>query len=49
MLSAARTVLTPHLGSAVQRVRLAIELRAADNMIRALRGEALTHLAIALS
>jgi phosphonate dehydrogenase len=49
LIGHARTVLTPHLGSAVQRVRLAIELRAADNMIRALRGEALTHLAIALS
>jgi phosphonate dehydrogenase len=42
-----RTVLTPHIGSAVQRVRLAIERRAADNLVRCLRGEALTDLAVA--
>lgn len=33
------TVLTPHLGSAVRRVRQAIERRAADNLLRALRGD----------
>lgn len=42
-----RTVLTPHIGSAVQRVRLAIELRAADNLIRSLRGEVLADIATA--
>lgn len=42
-----RTVLTPHIGSAVQRVRLAIEMRAADNLIRSLQGESLTDFAIA--
>lgn len=40
-----RTVLTPHLGSAVQQVRLAIEQRAADNLLAALRGERLQDLA----
>jgi phosphonate dehydrogenase len=40
-----RTVLTPHIGSAVQRVRLAIEMRAADNLIRSLRGESLVDIA----
>lgn len=40
-----RTVLTPHIGSAVQRVRLAIELRAADNLVRSLRGESLVDIA----
>jgi phosphonate dehydrogenase len=38
-------VLTPHIGSAVQRVRLAIEMRAADNLIRSLRGESLVDIA----
>jgi phosphonate dehydrogenase len=33
-----RTVFTPHLGSAVARVRLAIEHRAADNILAALGG-----------
>lgn len=35
-----RTLLTPHLGSAVSRVRLAIEHRAADNIIAVLQGQA---------
>lgn len=39
LLDSARTVFTPHLGSAVGRVRLAIEHRAADNILAALRGE----------
>jgi phosphonate dehydrogenase len=34
-----RTLFTPHLGSAVAEARLAIELRAADNILRALAGE----------
>lgn len=34
-----RTVFTPHLGSAVARVRRAIELRAADNIADALAGK----------
>jgi phosphonate dehydrogenase len=33
-----RTLFTPHLGSAVQRVRLAIELRAASNIADVLEG-----------
>lgn len=33
------TVFTPHLGSAVQRVRREIEQRAAENLIRVLKGE----------
>lgn len=32
------TVFTPHIGSAVKKVRLAIEMRAAENLIIALRG-----------
>ena len=32
------TVFTPHIGSAVKRVRLAIELRAAENLLVALNG-----------
>ena len=39
LLQAPNTLFTPHLGSAVQRVRLAIEHRAADNIVAALRGE----------
>ena len=39
LLAHPNTVLTPHLGSAVSAVRLAIEHRAADNIIAALRGE----------
>lgn len=35
-----RTLLTPHLGSAVASVRLAIEHRAADNIVAALQGQA---------
>ncbi|MFY7854866.1 MAG: NAD(P)-dependent oxidoreductase [Rubrivivax sp.] len=38
LLKHPRTVLTPHLGSAVRSVRLAIELRAADNLLQALAG-----------
>jgi phosphonate dehydrogenase len=38
LLDHPRTVLTPHLGSAVRSVRLAIELRAADNLLQALAG-----------
>jgi phosphonate dehydrogenase len=34
-----RTLFTPHLGSAVARVRLAIELRAAENIADALAGQ----------
>jgi phosphonate dehydrogenase len=36
LLSHPRTLLTPHLGSAVDRVRLAIAMRAADNIADAL-------------
>lgn len=39
LLVADNTVLTPHIGSAVARVRLAIELRAADNLIQVLAGQ----------
>jgi phosphonate dehydrogenase len=38
LLTSDRTVLTPHIGSAVARVRLAIEHRAADNLMQALSG-----------
>lgn len=38
LLASGRTVLTPHIGSAVRDVRLAIEHRAADNLIAALSG-----------
>ena len=34
-----RTLFTPHLGSAVERVRLEIALEAARNIIEALNGE----------
>ncbi|MCB1889374.1 MAG: hydroxyacid dehydrogenase [Rhodocyclaceae bacterium] len=34
-----RTLLTPHLGSAVDRVRLEIAMEAADNILQALSGE----------
>jgi phosphonate dehydrogenase len=34
-----RTLFTPHLGSAVERVRRAIELRAADNIVDVLAGK----------
>jgi phosphonate dehydrogenase len=36
---AARTVLTPHLGSAIDEVREQIEMDAAENILAALRGE----------
>ena len=39
LLAHPQTLFTPHLGSAVQRVRLAIEHRAADNIIAVVRGE----------
>ncbi len=39
LLTSERTVLTPHIGSAVARVRLAIEHRAADNLMQALAGQ----------
>lgn len=39
LLRSDRTVLTPHIGSAVARVRRAIEHRAADNLIQVLAGE----------
>lgn len=35
----ARTLFTPHIGSAVAEVRLAIEREAANNILQALRGE----------
>lgn len=38
LLADPRTLFTPHLGSAVSRVRLAIEHRAADNIIAVLQG-----------
>lgn len=39
LLESRNAVLTPHIGSGVQRVRLAIELRAAENLLLALRGD----------
>lgn len=39
LLSSDKTVLTPHIGSAVAKVRLAIEHRAADNIIAVLSGK----------
>jgi len=38
LLAIANTLFTPHLGSAVSKVRLAIENRAADNIIAVLEG-----------
>ena len=38
LLSHPATVFTPHLGSAVREVRIAIEHRAADNIIAVLSG-----------
>jgi phosphonate dehydrogenase len=38
LLARANTLFTPHLGSAVRQVRLAIEQRAADNIIAVLQG-----------
>lgn len=40
LLRSERTLLTPHIGSAVAKVRLAIEHRAADNLIQVLAGQA---------
>jgi phosphonate dehydrogenase len=40
LLAHPRTLFTPHLGSAVDRVRLAIAMRAADNIADALEGRA---------
>jgi phosphonate dehydrogenase len=39
LLESDKTLLTPHIGSAVQRVRLAIEHRAADNILAVLSGQ----------
>ena len=39
LLSHANTLFTAHIGSAVQKVRLAIELRAAENIRQVLTGE----------
>ncbi|WP_458296239.1 NAD(P)-dependent oxidoreductase [Roseateles oligotrophus] len=39
LLARSDTLFTPHLGSAVSLVRQAIEHRAADNILAALRGE----------
>jgi phosphonate dehydrogenase len=39
LLESDKTVLTPHLGSAVDRVRRDIALQAAESMLQALRGE----------
>lgn len=39
LLDAPNTLFTPHLGSAVHSVRLAIEHRAADNIVAALTGD----------
>ncbi|MFN3659428.1 MAG: NAD(P)-dependent oxidoreductase [Pseudolabrys sp.] len=39
LLQHPRTLLTPHLGSAVERVRRMIEMRAADNIADALAGQ----------
>jgi phosphonate dehydrogenase len=39
LLESGKTVLTPHLGSAVDRVRRAIARQAAESMLQALRGE----------
>jgi phosphonate dehydrogenase len=38
LLAHHNTMFTPHLGSAVRKVRLAIEQRAADNIIAVLQG-----------
>ncbi|PLC53666.1 hydroxyacid dehydrogenase [Pollutimonas nitritireducens] len=40
LLQSAHTILTPHIGSAVASVRLAIEHRAADNLMQVLAGAA---------
>lgn len=46
LLSHPHTLFTPHLGSAVRRVREAIELRAASNLVSALAGQDVAHLAM---
>jgi phosphonate dehydrogenase len=38
LLAQGHTIFTPHIGSAVHSVRIAIEQRAADNIIAALQG-----------
>lgn len=40
LIGSSRTVLTPHIGSAVRAVRLAIEHRAADSILASFAGEA---------
>ncbi len=47
LLAHPATVFTPHLGSAVRRVRLAIEARAADNLLAQLAGQRVPDLATA--
>ncbi|WP_425258837.1 NAD(P)-dependent oxidoreductase [Rubrivivax sp. RP6-9] len=49
LLQHPRTVFTPHLGSAVRDVRRAIEMRAAENLVAALAGEAVADLASSVS
>lgn len=39
LLDHPNTIFSPHIGSAVQKVRLAIELRAAENILQALSGQ----------
>src|SRR5690606_5878645 len=39
LLSHPNTMFSPHIGSAVQKVRLAIEMRAAENILQALAGK----------
>jgi phosphonate dehydrogenase len=48
LLQHPRTVFTPHLGSAVREVRLAIEMRAADNLIAVLAGSEVADVAWAI-
>ncbi|MGD9831659.1 MAG: NAD(P)-dependent oxidoreductase [Piscinibacter sp.] len=48
LLNHPRTVFTPHLGSAVRRVRQEIEMRAADNLVAALSGRPVPDLATPL-
>ena len=51
--NSAKTLLTPHLGSAVHAVRIAIEHRAADNLIAVLQGgkpaDAINHPALVIA
>jgi len=44
LLRSPGTVLTPHIGSAVRRIRRAIEMRAAENLLGVLRGDAVPDL-----